>query len=93
MLQPTRGARLAELFVSWDFAFFDFKEKTGVEVACKTGTAETTDEGEPHAWFTIFAPSDTPEIVATVLVEHGGEGSKVAGPIAREIFDYWFGAN
>ena len=71
------------------FTFFDFKEKAGVDVACKTGTAET-DKGEPHAWFTVFAPVEEPQIVATVLVENGGEGSKVAGPIAREIFNFWF---
>ncbi len=71
------------------FTFFDFKDVTGKEVACKTGTAET-ENGEPHAWFVAFAPSDEPEIVATVLVENGGEGSSVAGPIAREIFNYWF---
>jgi len=69
------------------FTFFDFPE----EVACKTGTAETFDKEEPHAWFTMFAPVEFPEIVLTVLVENGGEGSKVAGPIAREIMDYWFG--
>lgn len=67
------------------FTFFDFKP----QVACKTGTAETSLEGFPHAWFVVFAPADLPEIVATVLVEKGGEGSKVAGPIAREILDYW----
>ena len=78
------------------FTFFDFKEKRGVDVACKTGTAET-ESGEPHAWFTVFAPVDPPahgsQIVATVLVERGGEGAYVAGPIARSIFDYWFTAN
>lgn len=68
------------------YTFFDFKP----QVACKTGTAETNQDGKTHAWFTVFAPVDSPEIVATVLVERGGEGSSVAGPIAREIFDYWF---
>ncbi len=67
------------------FTFFDFKP----QVACKTGTAETSLEGPPHAWFVVFAPVDSPEIVMTVLVEKGGEGSKVAGPIARQILDYW----
>ncbi|OGM27232.1 hypothetical protein A2962_01840 [Candidatus Woesebacteria bacterium RIFCSPLOWO2_01_FULL_39_61] len=72
------------------FTFFDFEEKSkGVKVACKTGTAET-ENGEPHAWFTVFAPVANPQIVATVLVENGGEGSRVAGPPAREIFNYWF---
>jgi penicillin-binding protein 2 len=68
------------------FTFFDFNP----QAACKTGTAETNDEDATHAWFTVFAPSDFPEIVTTVLVEKGGEGSRIAGPIAREIFDYWF---
>lgn len=68
------------------YTFFDFEPK----VACKTGTAETSLEGEPHAWFTVFSPVDYPEIVLTVLVEKGGEGSRVAGPIARQIFDFWF---
>ena len=74
------------------FTFFDFAEKhDGIEVACKTGTAETDDRSEPHAWFVAFAPVEDPDIIVTVLVENGGEGSKVAGPIAREIFDYWLG--
>jgi cell division protein FtsI/penicillin-binding protein 2 len=66
--------------------FFDFEP----DVACKTGTAETGREDETHAWFTVFAPIDNPEYVITVLVEKGGEGSKVAAPIAREIMDYIF---
>lgn len=71
------------------YTFFDFVEKAGIDVACKTGTAENVNE-DPHAWFTVFAPIEDPEIVATILIENGGEGSKVAGPIAREIFNYWF---
>jgi penicillin-binding protein 2 len=67
------------------YTFFDFTP----QVACKTGTAETSTDGKTHAWFTVFAPADYPEIVATVLVEMGGEGSSVAGPMAREIMDYW----
>lgn len=62
-----------------------------IDVACKTGTAQTGGDENSHAWFEVFAPVNNPEIVATVLVEKGGEGSKVAGPIAREIFNYWFG--
>ncbi len=74
------------------FPFFDFELPDNAKVACKTGTAETEGGkmGDTHAWFTIFAPSENPEIVLTVLVERGGEGSKVAAPIARELFNYWF---
>lgn len=68
------------------YTFFDFTP----QVACKTGTAETNEDGKTHAWFVFFAPNDFPEIVTTVLVEGGGEGSKVAGPIAREVANFWF---
>lgn len=66
--------------------FFNFEPK----VACKTGTAETGDGKAPHAWFTVFAPIDNPEIVLTVLVEHGGEGSSTAAPVAKEILKEFF---
>jgi penicillin-binding protein 2 len=73
------------------YTFFDFKDKhSGMDVACKTGTAETDEENKTHAWFFAFAPSSNPEIALTVMVEKAGEGSKVAGPIARSIFDYYF---
>jgi penicillin-binding protein 2 len=72
------------------YTFFDFSSKTeGKNVACKTGTAETNQDGKTHAWFTLFYPSDFPEINLTVLVEGGGEGSAIAGPIARKVMDYW----
>lgn len=65
--------------------FFDFAP----DVACKTGTAETGFEDETHAWFTVF-DVEHPKYVVTVLVEKGGEGSKVAAPVAREIMDFIF---
>lgn len=68
------------------FPFFDFP----VKVACKTGTAETFEDDDTHAWFSVFAPAEKPEIVATILVEKGGEGSKNAAPLMREILDYWY---
>lgn len=62
-----------------------------IPVGCKTGTAQTPgDKSEPHAWITVFAPFYNPEITVTVLVENGGEGSKVAGPIATEILKKYF---
>ena len=73
------------------YTFFDFESThSGIKVACKTGTAEVSTDGEPHAWFTFFASSDNPQIVATILIEKGGQGSSVAGPIARTIADYYF---
>lgn len=62
-----------------------------IELGCKTGTAEShAQSGKPHAWFTVFAPFDKPEIVVTVLVEEGGQGSEVASPIAKELLQFYF---
>ncbi len=71
---------------------FDFAiGKTKIQVGCKTGTAEShAKSGIPHAWITAFAPFDNPEISVTVLVEEGGQGSDVAGPIAKEILKAYF---
>lgn len=64
------------------FQFFDLKGK----ILCKTGTAQHGGEKDkPHAWFTSIVPGD---IVVTVMVESGGEGSEVAAPIARKLVDY-----
>ncbi|MGB7757243.1 MAG: penicillin-binding protein 2 [Salinisphaera sp.] len=40
-----------------------------------------------HALFIAFAPIEHPKIAIAVLVEHGGGGSSVAGPIARRVID------
>jgi penicillin-binding protein 2 len=60
-----------------------------VAVAGKTGTAENPDS-EPHAWFAGYAPADDPQIAVTVLVENGGEGSKVAAPLFRQVVEAFF---
>jgi peptidoglycan glycosyltransferase len=56
----------------------------GIEVAGKTGSAENP-EGDPHAWFVSFAPAKTPQVAVCVMIEHGGQGGRVAAPIAREL--------
>ena len=39
-----------------------------------------------HALFVGFAPYNNPKIALSVVIEHGGSGSKVAAPIAKKIF-------
>ena len=66
---------------------------SGVQVAGKTGTAQTTADAAPHAWFTAFAPADAPRVAVAVVVENGGSvgneatGGKVAAPIARAVIE------
>ena len=71
---------------------FDFSVNSkSIQTACKTGTAESSGKDDkPHAWISVFAPYDNPEIILTVLVENGGQGSDIAGPIAKEILKEYF---
>jgi penicillin-binding protein 2 len=72
-------------------AKLNYEDMRRIQVACKTGTAQHGDEKTlPHAWLTAFAPAHKPEIVVTVLVESGGEGSTVAAPIAKKILEAYF---
>ncbi len=69
-----------------------------VQIAGKTGTAQVRALGDnrgrhystiewryrDHALFCCFGPWHEPRYACAVIVEHGGAGSAVAGPIARE---------
>lgn len=63
----------------------------GYTVAGKTGSAEFETGKETHGWFTGFAPAEKPELVISVIVEEGGSGGRAAAPVARLVFDAWFG--
>lgn len=73
------------------------------EIAAKTGTAQVIGikQGEKyvaskiqeryrdHALFIAYAPADHPRIALAVIVENGGHGGSTAGPIARQVMDYY----
>ena len=44
-------------------------------------------ERRDHAIFVGFAPYKNPKYAISVVVEHGGSGSKVAAPIAKKVFE------
>ena len=58
----------------------------GATVGGKTGTAET-GRGTSHAWFIGFAGPDPAHLryAVAAMVEEGGEGSRVAVPIAQRV--------
>jgi peptidoglycan glycosyltransferase len=59
---------------------------SGIEVAGKTGTAETGRENENDTSFVAFAPAGSAEVaVAVMLQNQDGTGGSTAAPIAREI--------
>ncbi len=68
------------------------KDTVGYTASGKTGSAEyTTDKSRSHAWFTGYAGREKPKIAVTVIVEDGGSGGDVAVPVARNVFDAYFG--
>ena len=90
--------------VNWPYGTATDVTVDGITVGGKTGTAEffrdDNHDYKPdrdasgnlptHAWFTAFAPYIDPEIVVTVFVANGGEGSSTAAPVAAEIFRAYF---
>lgn len=63
----------------------------GVQVAGKTGTAETGIDGINTVWFVGFAPAVNPTVAVAVVLENvpgvGNEatGGRLAAPIAQEV--------
>lgn len=44
-----------------------------------------------HAWIATWGKKDAKTYVVVVMVEHGGGGSSVAGPVAKKIYEALFG--
>jgi peptidoglycan glycosyltransferase len=61
-------------------------ELSGIQVAGKTGTAQTPQQGLSQVWFIAFAPIVNPRVAIAVTVERStGEGGTVAAPIAKQV--------
>jgi len=61
----------------------------GVEVAGKTGTAETGINDVYTAWFVCFAPANDPKVAVAVVLEKqaNGFGGSVSAPIAKQVLE------
>ncbi len=66
---------------------------SGVDVAGKTGTAQSSPDRPPYAWFVSFAPAQTPAVAVAVLIQDAGvardqiSGSGLAAPIAKSVME------
>jgi penicillin-binding protein 2 len=61
----------------------------GINICGKTGTAENfakingvRTKLEDHSIFVAFAPKENPKIAIAIMIENGGYGATIAGPIA-----------
>ncbi|MCL2540884.1 MAG: penicillin-binding protein 2 [Nocardioidaceae bacterium] len=67
----------------------------GVQVAGKTGTAQSGVPGRPpYAWFTSFAPSNDPEVAVAVMIQSAPgtnraeiAGGTLGGPVAKAMME------
>lgn len=72
------------------------------KIAAKTGTAQvksvaqgqfyslknTPERLRDNGLFIAFAPVGDPKVAVSIVVENGGHGGTIGGPIARKIMDY-----
>lgn len=61
-----------------------------VDLAAKTGTAQTSRDGYYNTWTSAFAPYDNPEIVFVATIE-GVQGLRAATlPVAHDVLQWYF---
>jgi peptidoglycan glycosyltransferase len=61
---------------------------SGIQVAGKTGTAETGRQGVNTTWFICFAPAYDPRVAVAVALENQhGFGGTTAAPIAKVLME------
>jgi len=66
----------------------------GIEVAGKTGSAETyyskKKTKETHSWFAGYAPAKNPRIAFACILEHSGHGGSIAAPVVGDFLSFYF---
>ena len=59
-----------------------------IEIAAKTGTAQSSDNGKPsnNSWIMSFAPYENPKYAVCVMVQNAASGGAVCGPLANLVY-------
>ena len=96
---------LVDVVEDEDGTAYRSRNKEGVQVAGKTGTAQVVSRrgrseesssawylDRSHGWFAGFAPASDPQVAFAILVEHGGSGGASAAPIATSVMQRYLGA-
>ena len=89
-IKPETAAELNRLMVSVvEGGTGTAAQIPGIQVAGKTGTAETGVDHVYTAWFVCFAPADNPQVAVAVVLEKqvNGFGGAVAAPIAKSVVE------
>ena len=60
------------------------------KVGAKSGTAEVIKGQSTSSWISVFAPYNNPQIVLTIMMESGKEGSYIPHQIAYRVLQKYF---
>ncbi|MDD2216153.1 MAG: penicillin-binding transpeptidase domain-containing protein [Eubacteriales bacterium] len=85
ILSEETAAKLGEMMRNNVIEVYGENNYKGLELCAKTGTAEVGGGKEPHAWFAGYMNRDDFPLAFVVVIENGGSGSKVAGPVANKV--------
>ena len=93
-----RLARMMEVTIEGGTAYSAFHDDLGhpllpgVRVAGKTGTLKPTGSDGAASWFVGFAPSRSPRVAVSVLLENGVVWRRKAAEVARDVLRSYFAA-
>jgi len=80
LMETTTARKLAEMIkVDNDQNF------PGLELYAKSGTAQVGGGNDPHAWYVGYITNQNHPYAFVVIVENGGSGTGIAGPIANRV--------
>lgn len=89
-LSETNARKLQQMMISTvERGTATSAQISGVDVGGKTGTAQSTEDRPPYAWFVSFAP----DVAVAVVIESSDTerseiaGGRLAGPIARAVME------
>ena len=85
VLEQSTTQKLTEMMRNNVVSVYGTDNFPDLYVCAKSGTAEVGDGETPHATFAGFIQDDQYPLAFIVVVEHGGSGSGVAGPIAGQV--------
>lgn len=85
MLSEATAAALADMMKNNVKETYGTNNYPGLDLYAKSGTAEVGKDKKPHAWFAGFIRNDACPLAFVVVVENGGSGSAVAGPVANKM--------
>ncbi len=83
ILSANTSGKLSELMHNDVVQTYGKGNFPGLDLCAKSGTAEVGGGNAPNAWFAGFLRNEEYPLAFVVVVENGGAGSKVAGPVAN----------